>query len=304
LDAASDSGVSDTDNTTNDKNPTFTGTAEAGSTVKILVDGVEKGSGTAQEYNSTGIPTSELADDSYSVTATATNASGGEGLPSDALTITVDTILPDTTIDTGPSDPTNDTTPTFEFSSESGSTFQCRLTTDGETPGSFASCSSGDPFGPLATEGGYTFEVKATDPAGNTGSSVSRAFTLDTTGPRVQTTTPANKATGVSANNPKISATFSEPVKKATVVTNPTAQTSSTVSLVNTATGKRVGAMVSCDADPCNKVTITPKRSLAANTKYKTTVTSGVQNLAGNALDQNQTTTGNQAKVWTFTTRR
>jgi hypothetical protein len=57
------------------------------------------------------------------------------------------------------------------------------------------------------------------------------------------------------------------------------------------------------DADPCQTVTITPKKTLAANTRYKATITSGVKDLAGNALDQNKNKEGNQAKSWTFTTR-
>src|SRR5260370_40575215 len=45
--AASDSGTSSTDNITNVTTPTFSGTAEAGSTVTIFSDGVAVGSGTA-----------------------------------------------------------------------------------------------------------------------------------------------------------------------------------------------------------------------------------------------------------------
>jgi hypothetical protein len=41
---------------------------------------------------------------------------------------------------------------------------------------------------------------------------------------------------------------------------------------------------------------------LAKNTKYKAVVTTGAKDLAGNALDQKATTTGNQPKSWTFTT--
>ena len=41
---------------------------------------------------------------------------------------------------------------------------------------------------------------------------------------------------------------------------------------------------------------------LATRTKYKAVVTTGAKDLAGNALDQNTTTSGNQPKTWTFTT--
>ena len=47
LDAASDSGTSNSDDLTNDNTPTFTGTAEANATVTIYVDSVANGSGVA-----------------------------------------------------------------------------------------------------------------------------------------------------------------------------------------------------------------------------------------------------------------
>ena len=82
---------------------------------------------------------------------------------------TGDTTPPETTIDSGPSGPTSDTTPTFTFhSSEAGSTFECSIDTG--TP-AFGPCSgpgaSHTPSSPLS-QGPYTFRVRATDPAGNT----------------------------------------------------------------------------------------------------------------------------------------
>ena len=62
LDAASDTGSSDSDNVTSDRTPTFTGTAESGSTVTIVVDGVEKGAGVATSTGHYVITTSELGD--------------------------------------------------------------------------------------------------------------------------------------------------------------------------------------------------------------------------------------------------
>ena len=69
---------------------------------------------------------------------------------------------PDTTMDSGPSGPTNAASPTFGFSAnEPGSWFECRI--DG---GGWGECSAPHTAGPLA-DGGHSFDVRATDPAGN-----------------------------------------------------------------------------------------------------------------------------------------
>ena len=95
----------------------------------------------------------------------------------------MDLTAPETTITTKPTDPSNDATPSFDFTSESGATFECRIDSD-----AFADCESGDTFGPLS-DGEHTFEVQATDTAGNTGAADSHTWTIDTSTPD---TTPPN----------------------------------------------------------------------------------------------------------------
>jgi hypothetical protein len=92
LATASDSGASSTDNNTNDNTPTFTGTAEAGSTVRIFANNVQVGSGVATGGNYS-ITTSVLADGPYNITADATTG-GGTGPVSLALSVTIDTAAP------------------------------------------------------------------------------------------------------------------------------------------------------------------------------------------------------------------
>ena len=77
-----------------------------------------------------------------------------------------DTEAPETTIDSGPPADGNDTSPGFEFSSsESGSTFECRL-----DAAAFAACQS--PYAPGELDfGDHVFEVRATDAAVNTDAS-------------------------------------------------------------------------------------------------------------------------------------
>jgi len=86
-----------------------------------------------------------------------------------------DTTPPETTIGSGPSGSVASASASFTFSSsESGSTFQCRI--DG---GAWEACTSAKAYTGLA-EGSHTFNVRAIDGAGNVdGSPASRTWTVD-----------------------------------------------------------------------------------------------------------------------------
>jgi hypothetical protein len=99
---------------------------------------------------------------------TATASSGGGSNQQLLVQAQVqDTVPPDTIIDTGPTGTVPTGTPTFTFhSTEQNSTFECRYDTQPFRPCS-GSGGSDTPPSPL-TDGPHTFEVRATDPAGNT----------------------------------------------------------------------------------------------------------------------------------------
>jgi hypothetical protein len=105
--------------------------------------------------------------------------------------------------------------------------------------------------------------------------------TADTTAPTVSSTIPANLATGV-AINANIAVTFSEAMDASTI-------TAATFTL-------KQGSTVVLDAVTYAGITATfnPTSNLAASTLYTATVTTGVKDLAGNALASNY--------VWSFTT--
>ena len=101
LNAASDSGVDDTDNVTSTTTPAFSGSgASAGATVTLFKDGVAWGSPVTADSsgNWTFTAPSALALGDYSITATQT-VGGTESAASSALTLTIDTSAP--TITTG-----------------------------------------------------------------------------------------------------------------------------------------------------------------------------------------------------------
>ena len=107
LTTESDTGSSSTDGVTNAEPPTFTGTAEAGTTVTLYSGSTPVGSGEAVGGTYT-ITTSILSDGEQIITATATDGVG-TGAESPDTTITVDTVRPSVTVDqdAGQADPTN-----------------------------------------------------------------------------------------------------------------------------------------------------------------------------------------------------
>ena len=111
--------------------------------------------------------------------------------------VLIDTTVPDTVIDSGSANPTNSTSAAFTFhSTESGSSFQCQL--DG---GGFSACASPKTYNGLA-DGSHTFQVRATDAAGNTDATpASYTWTIDTTAPdTVIDSGPANPTNSASAS--------------------------------------------------------------------------------------------------------
>jgi Tol biopolymer transport system component len=95
-----------------------------------------------------------------------------------SFTVTIDTVPPVATVDSGPVRTHDSPIAILAFSSnEPGSRFECRI--DGAP---FAACSSPYTTGALA-DGEHTFDVRAIDSSGNTGSPASRTFVVATAEP-------------------------------------------------------------------------------------------------------------------------
>ena len=131
---------------------------------------------------------SGLADGSHTFSVRATDPAGNTDPTPATFTWTIDTGAPQTTINSGPPDPSTNATATFAFSAgEPGSTFACQL--DG---GGYSACTTPKSYSGLA-DGSHTFSVRATDPAGNTDPTPATfTWTIDTTPPQVTLTQPAN----------------------------------------------------------------------------------------------------------------
>ena len=134
---------------------TFSST-DVGSTFECQLDGTGWVGCTSPQ------PYTGLADGSHTFEVKATNTRGNIDPTPASWTWRIDTTSPNTTIDTGPTDPSSSADATFTFSADEPSTFECRL--DG---GVWATCTSPKNYIGLADDS-HTFEVKATDAANNT----------------------------------------------------------------------------------------------------------------------------------------
>ncbi|WP_395814992.1 adventurous gliding motility protein AgmC [Archangium minus] len=145
--------------------PVISGTAEPGSTVTVIIDGVEVGTAqTDASGNWSYTPATPLTEGPHTVTVRATDAAGNtsEGSAGHSFTIVQDSAAPDTTITSGPVGTTSENSATFTFdSNEPGVTYECSL--DGAD---FAPCLSPVTFTGLS-EGEHTVRVRARDAAGN-----------------------------------------------------------------------------------------------------------------------------------------
>jgi predicted outer membrane repeat protein len=128
----------------------------------------------------------DLADGEHQVRVQAVDPFGNVD-PSPASHLWAVAAPPETTMTDPPPDPSNSTSASLEFTGSDNTTapaallFECRL--DSQEPSAWASCSSPHSLQGLA-EGSHTFEVRATDRAGNTDPTpATHSWTVDVTPP-------------------------------------------------------------------------------------------------------------------------
>ena len=195
LQAASDTGVSTTDNTTSAASPIFD-VASTDAYFRFCRDGAQ----ISADYDSgaTYTATAEPAG-TWTYTVTGVDAAGNVSDPSSGLGVTIDRTAPDApnapdlqaASDTGLSNTdnlTHDATPTLDLS---GFGTYYRLERDGAQISADYATSAAYIDGALA-DGSYAYVLYAVDAAGNVlGGSSTLDMTVDTAGPTVTTLTPS-----------------------------------------------------------------------------------------------------------------
>ncbi len=268
--------------------PTYSGTAEAGSTVTVIVDGTVVGTTTASASGAWSFSsTVGLSNGLHTVKATATDAVGNTSPESNTNTFTVDATIPEPPVVVTPENNsvTRDTTPVFSGTSAANTTVTISLgtqelgtaTTDASGHWSFT------PTTPLA-EGSYDVSAVATNSVGNISerSNVNR-FTIDTTPPGAPVvTSPVNDST-TSDNTPTLSGT-AEPNSRVTLMLNDntvgtiTADATGNWSLTPTtplADGPYTVVATSADAAGNTSPGSRPVRFIVDTTAPDTTIVSG-----------------------------
>jgi large repetitive protein len=220
LTAASDTGASAGDGVTKVATPVFTGTAEAGATVKLYDGATQVGSASADGSGAWSITTSTLADGDHVITAVATDAAGNAGPASVAATITIDTSAPaapatptlTAASDTGSSSSDHITAAvaaTLTGTAEAGSTVTL-YDTDGTTVlGSVvATAGTWSITSSALADGDHSLTVKATDAAGNvSAASGALAVTIDTVAPVAPSAPALASGSGTDSSTPTLTGT-------------------------------------------------------------------------------------------------
>jgi hypothetical protein len=169
-------GLGSTPGLTTDNTPTFDFRAVTGQTPTVINDATFECKLDSGEWSTCTSPyaAGTLADGSHTFSVRAKKGTDLVDPQPASANFTVDTISPSVSITGGPTGRTKSTDASFAFTNDDPTaTVECKLDS-----GSWEACSSPKDYSGLA-QGDHTFQVRATDPAGNEGSA-NQSWTADT----------------------------------------------------------------------------------------------------------------------------
>ena len=244
-----------------------------------------------------------LADDTYNnckVTVTD-NLSNASSLS--VNTFKIDTIAPILDNVTNVPTPTNNTTPSYTFSSTEGGTISygglCGSSTTSTATSGENTVTLTQPDNSTAlSERSYgtgTCTIRVTDGAGNQSNRLDvSSFIIDTTAPTVDSVYPANNQNGVSITTDNISVTFSDAnAMDNNSVTSNTSDTSCSGSFQLSPDNFNSCVQMSSSPSSSDNKTFkfAPSLSLFYSTNYKIRITTAARDSAGNAIAMQYTQT-------------
>ena len=268
----------------NDNTPDYTfSSTESGS---LYFEGSCSSSTTSVSSGDNTITLNSLSDGTYSdcaitVSDTAANESNSLTLTSFTIDSTAATLIETSAIDSS----TNDSTPDYTFvSSEAGT-----ITYSGSCSSSTTSAIAGTNTITLnsLSDGTYSdCKITVTDSLENAVTLNIGSFVIDTTAPTVTSvSTNANNQSSVAITD-NISVTFSKAMDTTSVTTNTSNTSCSGTLRVSSDNFSNCVQMASSPSSSNSDKTFTldPSDNLTGGTTYKTRVTTGVKDAAGNAL--------------------
>lgn len=315
LSAASDTGISSTDNITNDTTPTFTVTGVTnGATVTLFNDANSNGTVDGGESLATGtasgtsiqLTSSALTSGTYNIKAIQ-NVGGTNSDATSAQSITIDTTAPTETIasatfsaDTTANGGTNsdfitktaEQTVSGTLSANLASGESVYVSLDNGTSWTVATASVGSNTWSLAGQtleaGSNTLKVKVTDTAGNDGSIYSQNYVLDTTAPTITSIT-RQTPTGSSTNADSLvyQVAFSEAVSNLDASDFSVAGTTASVTSVSQVGSSNIYNITVSGGDLAD---------LNGTVSLGFSGSQNIQDIAGNAITNTTPTGSNDAK--------
>ena len=282
LSAYCDLGNSSTDNLTSETALTFTGTAEAGSTVTLYVDGLVKGTSVATGGN-WSITSTTLTNGAHNVTASAQDAAGNVSATSSPLSVTIDTVVA-VAITTSPAATVATGTPTWSGTCDADATIAVK---EGATTlGSAVVSGTAWTFTPASAlaDGHHTLVFTATDTAGATASATANDVLVDAVGPVVALS--GSDLLGKAGETIALTASYSDAgsgvasisLVAGDVTVTPTGTASATVVISGTGTAARTVSLTNLAGNgtlavSINASTAVDAGSLAASSSNSLTVT-------------------------------
>ena len=262
----------------NDNNPEITGSAEAGSTVRVYptaaCTGGASATGTAAAFASPGLTVAVTGDTSTTFKATATDAAGNvSGCSSASVTYVEDSTAPalPSALASSPVSPANDNNPEITGTAEAGSTVRlyptAACTGGASATGTAAAFASPGLTVPVSDDTSTTFKATATDAAGNVSgcSSSSVTYVEDSTAPALPSALASSPVSPANDNNPEITGS---------------AEAGSTVRIYPTA-GCTGGAAATGTAAAFASPGLTVAVAGDSSTTFKATATDAAGNISG-----------------------
>ncbi|MBX3566405.1 MAG: putative Ig domain-containing protein, partial [Sphingomonas sp.] len=195
---------------TADNTPDISGTAEAGATVTVVIDGATAGTVTASGGGAWSFTAATLADGAHTVRATATDSVGNASGASATINFTVDTTAPAAPAITVPANGSTVGTATPVISGTAEANATVTVIVDGATAGTVTANGAGMWSYTSATlaQGAHTARATAADASGNVSpTSATITFTVDSTAPAAPVIDAPAEGAIVATSTPTLSGT-------------------------------------------------------------------------------------------------